>query len=65
MKLRSDDCEDLKMWLKRKRAYTTHEIQNEILRLMAHQIVRSIIKDASSTMWYSIMADETVDAFLV
>ena len=42
-----------------------HEVQNEILQIMAHQILCSIIKDTSSAMWYSIMADEMVDASLI
>ena len=43
----------------------SHEVQNEILQIMAHQILRSIIKDTSSAMWYSIMADKTFDASLI
>ena len=48
-----------------KESLYVHEVQNEILQIMAHQILRSIIKDTSSAMWYSIMADETVDASLI
>ena len=65
IKLCSDDCDDLRLWLQQKRAFMSHEVQNEVLQIMAHQILRSIIKDTSSAMWYSIMADETVDASLI
>ena len=41
----------------------SHEIQDEILR-MSHQILRSILKDVSSSLWYSVIADEAIDASL-
>lgn len=50
--------------MERRRAYLSHEIQDEILRIMSHQILRSILKDVSSSLWYSVMADEAVDASL-
>ena len=65
VKLRANDCVDLKMWMERKRAYLSYEIQNEILRIMSHQILRSILKDVSSSLWYSVMADEATDASLI
>ena len=64
IKLRANDYKDLQVWMERKRAYLSHEIQDEILR-MSHQILRSILKDISSSLWYSVMADEAVDASLI
>ena len=43
----------------------SHEIQDEILRIMSHQILQSILKDVSSSLWYSVMADEAIDASLI
>ena len=65
IKLCSDDCDDLRLCLQQKRAFMSNEVQNEILQIISHQILRSIIKDTSSAMWYSIMADKTVDASLI
>ena len=42
--------DELKRWLQQKRSYTSHEVQNEILKIMAHQIQRSILKDISTSM---------------
>ena len=43
MKLRAADSDGLKQWLQQRRSYTSHEVQNEMLRIMAHQIQRSIL----------------------
>lgn len=64
VKLRANDCKDLQAWMECRRAYMSHEIQDEILR-MSHQILRSILKDVSSSLWYSVMADEAIDASLI
>ena len=64
IKLRANDWPTLERWMERKRAYLSHEIQNEILRILSHQILRSILKDVTASLWYSIMVDETVDASL-
>lgn len=64
LQLRSEDSPQLMSWLSQRRAYTSHEIQNEMLRIMSCQIQRSIISDIQSSLWYSICADETVDASL-
>ena len=50
VKLRANDCKDLQVWMERKRAYFSHEIQSEILKIMSHQILRSILKDVSSSL---------------
>ena len=41
--------------------YTSHEIQNELLCIMAQQNLRTIIHELKST-FYTIMIDETTDA---
>ena len=64
IKLRANDNLALQQWMQRKRAYLSHKIQNEILKIMSHQILRAILKDVSTSLWYSIMVDETVDSSL-
>ena len=65
MKLRVADSDGLKQWLQQRRSYTSHEVQNEMLRIMAHQILRSILKDIYTSMWFCVSADETVDISLI
>ena len=63
--LRGKESECLKSWIGRRRAYMSHEIQNEILQILGHQILRAIIRDVLSCNWFSIIADEATDAALV
>ena len=65
MALRGNDSECLRSWIGRRRAYMSHDIQNEILQIMGHQILKCIIRDVSSSNWFSIIADEATDAALV
>ena len=65
MVLRGNESADLKSWIARKRSYMSHDIQNEILQVMAHQILRAIMKDVSSSNWFALIADEATDAALV
>ena len=49
-------------WLKRKcNKYTSHEIQNELLKIMAHNVLRSIAVDLQKSTFLTIMIDETTD----
>ena len=46
LKLRSKGFSKLKQWLEKKtEKYTSHDIQNEILMLMAHQILRNLAEE--------------------
>ena len=54
---------DLQKWLGRKtNKYVAPDIQNEILKVMARQILRELISPIKTTEFFSIMADETTDA---
>ena len=65
MALRGNESDNLKLWMGHTRSYMSHDIQNEMLQIMAHQILRAIIKNVSSSNWFAIIADETTDAALV
>lgn len=65
LNLRSADSDVLKKWLEKRRSYTSHEVQNEMLKIMSQQIQRSIRKDICTSLWFSVIADETVDLSLV
>ena len=63
LQLRAEDNPLIHEWLKRKNeTYTTKDIQNEILKLMAHACLREIATELQSAEYYTIMADETTDA---
>ena len=41
--------------------YTSKDIQNEIIEIMALEILRQVIQSVKNANFYSIMADETAD----
>ena len=61
LKLRSKDFLKLKEWLEKKtEKYTSHDIQNELLKLMAHQILRDLT-DEMRDSFYGTICDEYTD----
>ena len=63
LKLRAEEDPSISEWLARKaNKYTSHEIQDEFLRIMAHQILRQIASNLQMSPFLTIMADETTDA---
>lgn len=62
LRLRADDDPDLVAWLQRKQnRYTSHEIQNEILKIMAMSVLRNIASCLQSSPFLTLMMDETTD----
>ena len=62
LKLQAYKNKELNQWLDKKRGnFTSPDIQNEILKNMAHNILRSIAFKIRSANFFSIMIDETVD----
>ena len=62
LSLLSVNCPDLKLWMvKKTNKYTSHDIQNECVKLMAFHILRQLSKDIQENGWYAIMADECTD----
>ena len=60
--LRGIDCAALLTWLKKKaNKYTSGEIQNEFLEIMALHILRQICSDIAKNGFFTIMADECID----
>ena len=62
LKLRSKDDPALLEWIQRKNTdkYMTHDIQNEIICIMAHQVQRDLASDIRGN-FFSIIADEYTD----
>ena len=58
LELRSDDDDVLKRWLTRTTSYTSVTVQNEILRIMAHMVLRDICNDIR---YFAVIVDGTQD----
>ena len=41
--------------------YTSHDFQNELIRIMSLEVLRSLVKKIQHANFYSVMADETCD----
>ena len=62
MKLRGEDDSRIAGWLEKKTdKYTSPDIQNEILKTMALQVLSQVIKSMSSGPFLSLMVGETTD----
>lgn len=62
LNLRGEDDPNIKEWMTKKTdKYTSPDIQNEVLRLMALKVMREIASNLHKTPFYAIMADETAD----
>lgn len=61
LKLRCDDDHKLQLWLAEGR-YLSPIIVNEQIKLMADEMLRSLLSDIKSVPWFSIMADEATDS---
>lgn len=51
MRLRGQDIPELDRWLSQRQKWMSHDIQNEMLRIMAHSVQRSIASDIQSARW--------------
>lgn len=62
LQMECHDCPELQMWLRKKTdKYTSHDIQNEIMQIMALMILRQVGHNIRSSRWYTILADECTD----
>ena len=62
LKLFSEGDLRLSAWLEKKsNKYTGHDVQNEMLQIMALRMLREIASNIQSSM-FTIMVDETTDA---
>ena len=59
--LQADDDPNIKLMLEKKRMkYTCHEIQNEILSIMAKAVLNKVVIQFQSS-FFTIMIDKTTD----
>ena len=60
--LRALDDPNLLTWVQKKaEKYTSPEIQNELLKIMAQTVTRDITSAVGSSGFYTLMADEVTD----
>ena len=58
--LQAQDCLQMKTWLCR-REYISPEIVNELIKLMGQAVLRQVLAEIKSTMWFSLIEDEASD----
>jgi len=63
--LMSKDCPALAKWLQKRGSYTSHDIQNEIISLIYHSVMRSILSKISASRFFSLIIDGGSDAGFV
>jgi hypothetical protein len=62
LNLRETDCPDLKVWRNtRYKNYTSWAIQNELLELMSHAVVRQMCINIRAAGAFAVMVDGTTD----
>ena len=62
VKLRSSDNPELRKWLDRKKKkYTSPDIQNELLRIMGLTVLRDMASCVKQNTFFTLMADEVAD----
>lgn len=60
--LRCQDNAELRQWMERRsHLWISKDIQNEILEIMSHMILRSVISEIQSSPNYAVLLDETSD----
>jgi hypothetical protein len=62
LRLRAEDDSRITDWIEKKTdKYTSPEMQNELIKTMALQVLRKIVVSISATPFFTIMIDETTD----
>ena len=60
LQLRSEQNNHMRLWLK-KREYISPDIVNEIIVLMGQNVLRTILAQIKTSMWFALIADEASD----
>ena len=63
LQLRAKENLQIHEWLKRKNeTYTSKDLQNEMIKLMAHACLQAISSELQQAQYYTLMADETTNS---
>ena len=58
--LRAEENNRMRLWLKKKE-YISPDIVNQIITLMGQTVLRNIIAQIKTSMWFALIADEATD----
>ena len=64
LRLRAEDSPQLREWLQRKENFTHHDIQNELLQIISHDVLREVVREVHGSgqdCFFSIIVDGTQD----
>jgi hypothetical protein len=63
LRLRATDSPELKSWLTRehRNKWLSHDVQNEILQILSHAVIRSIVENIDKHRFFAVIADESTD----
>lgn len=63
LKLRANDDPRILEWVKKKTdKYTSGDMQNEILKVMAMKVLRNVVHSIHASKFFAILVDETTDS---
>jgi len=63
LKCRADDVQGLDGWLQDGH-YLSHDVVNELLEEMAHQLLLALLDEIRQAEWFSVIAVETRDKWM-
>ena len=62
LQLRAKDRPELLVWLNRTAdKYTSHEIQNELIAILASRVIQDLVSDIQKAIFFAIICDEYTD----
>jgi hypothetical protein len=61
MEFAIQDSDEVCQWLKRRDNYLSDTIQNEIIEMFAHNVLRQIVNEVNDSLFIGIMCDGTTD----
>ena len=61
LQLRSEDCSELCDWMNKRDNWLSHDVQNEILQLMAHSVLRKMLNAVKLATFFTTIVDEATD----
>ena len=61
MRLRSADVPEVVSWLRRRDNWLSDTIQNELIEMLAHTLLRDVVSEVRKSPFFSIIADGTTD----
>ena len=61
LQLCSEDSQELCSWLERRDNWLSHDVQNELLEIMGHMVLKLILDEVKRSKYFTIILDEATD----